>query len=92
MLHKLSKVGYILNHKNEIESITYKEYLQEYGSDETTTPRGVAPRLYVDGNTIMSWGVRGNNLCLYASFKNKRDLFLSVLENNIDNLKEELIA
>jgi len=88
MNYNLSKQGYILDHKGDIESITYKEYLSEFGSDQTTTPRGVAPRLYVDGNTIMSWGVRGNNHRFYASFKNKReatDALYEVWEQNVSN-------
>ncbi len=69
---KTSQNGYVLIN-GKIENYTYYEYLREFGSDETTTPRGIAPRLYVDGNSIMTWGVRGNNHAFYASFKNKRE-------------------
>ena len=87
MNYNLSKQGYILDHYGNIESISYRDYLSEFGSDLTTTPRGVAPRLYVDGNTIYSWGVRGNNHYLYASFKNKREAtnaLYEVWEQNIE--------
>lgn len=88
MLYKLSQSGYILNFKGEIESITYKDYLYEFGSDETTTGNGIAPRIYVDGNSLMSWGVRGNNHHFYASFKNKREATVAlyeILEGNLEN-------
>jgi aspartyl-tRNA synthetase len=71
--YKLSQNGYFLNFKGEVEQITYRDYLQEYGSDETTTPRGIAPRLYVEGNSLMTWGFRGNNNKIFATFKNKRE-------------------
>ena len=31
----------------KIETMTYGEWCKEYGSDETTSPRGVAPRLHI---------------------------------------------
>jgi len=76
---KTSQKGYILLNK-KIENYSYYEYLKEFGSDETTTPRGIAPRLYVDGNSIMTWGVRGNNHAFYASFKNKREATAALYE------------
>jgi hypothetical protein len=32
---------------SEIETMTYGEYLREYFADETTSPRGVEPRLFI---------------------------------------------
>jgi hypothetical protein len=87
MVYNINKKGYILNNRGQIETISYRDYLQEFGSDETTTPRGVAPRLYVEGNAIMTWGVRGNNHAFYASFANKREAMTSIYEiweRNID--------
>jgi hypothetical protein len=88
MLHKLSKQGYILNQEGEIETISYREYLGEFGSDETTTPQGIAPRLFVDGKKLMTWGVRGNNLREYHECNNKREaikLLFEIWENNAYN-------
>lgn len=86
--YKLNQTGYILDHKGQIESLTYREYLERFGSDETTTLIGVAPRLYVNGNTIMSWGVRGNNHHFYASFKNKneaKNALYEIWESNLND-------
>ena len=86
---KLSQTGYILRTSNEvdkIEKLTYRDYLFEFGSNETTTPECVAPRLYVDENSIYTWGVRGNNHRLYATFKNKTEAtntLYEIWENNV---------
>ena len=72
---KTSQKGYVLIN-GKIEKYTYSDFLREFGSDETTTCKGVAPRLYVTGNTLMTWGIRGNNHAFYASFKNKRYAYL----------------
>lgn len=88
MLHLPSKIGFIVDSKLNIESLTYGEYLTTYGSDETTTRNGVAPRLYVDGKKIMTWGVRGNNHAIYQVCKNNREAkkaLLEIWENNIEN-------
>ena len=92
-MENLNKHGYILNDKNGIEKLTYKEYLESYGADETTTPKGVAPRLFIDGCKgawgISSWGVRGNNLHQYsAPFKTKKEaknLLYECFKNYIEN-------
>ena len=76
---KTSQNGYVLIN-GKIENYIYSEFLREFGSDETTTPIGIAPRLYVDGNSIMTWGVRGNNHAFYASFKNKREATATLYE------------
>jgi hypothetical protein len=84
---KTSQKGYILE-RGEIQSTTYLGYLAEYGADETTTGRGVAPRLYVEGNTVMTWGVKGNNHKMYASCKNKTEakfLLYSIWQNNVSD-------
>ena len=88
-MDNLNKKGYILNGKNEIETLTYKDYLSTYGADETTTGKGVGPRLYVEGNTIMTWGVKGNNHKMFATFANKREATNKLWEiweqNAVDN-------
>jgi len=76
---KTSQNGYVLIN-GKIENYTYSGYLREFGSDETTTPRGIAPRLYVDGNSIMTWGCTGNRHAFYASFKNKREATAALYE------------
>lgn len=38
---------YIINHNNEVEEMTYADYLNEFWSDETTSPRGVENRLHI---------------------------------------------
>jgi hypothetical protein len=61
--------------KREVYTTTLKEYLRQYGADETTTPRGIGPRIHIrpkmvdfdgQGNEvykyeIWSWGPSGNN-------------------------------
>lgn len=86
MNHRLTHNGYIINHKGEIENIKYRDYLREFGSDETTTPMGVAPRLYVDGKNIYTWGVRGNNHKLFKMCKNNKeakDILYGIFEDNV---------
>ena len=84
---KTSQKCYVLIN-GEIESIKYSEYLREYGADETTTGRGVAPRLYIDGNTVMTWGVGGNNHKVYSYCKNKTEannLRYSIWQSNVSD-------
>lgn len=38
---------YIINHKEQVEEMTYADYLNEFWSDETTSPRGVENRLHI---------------------------------------------
>ena len=54
-------MGYILNDEGDIERLTYQQYLNDFGTDETTTPRGIGSRLFLDGKTLCTWGVGGNN-------------------------------
>lgn len=81
---KKNQKGYILE-KRKIESLKYSDYLREYGADETTTSRGVEPRLYVEGNTVMTWGV---NHKVYEYCKNKTEakkLLYSIWESNVSD-------
>lgn len=61
---QLEATGFTINGKT-INSTTYRDYLSDYGSDETTSPRGVAPRLHIreveEEYQIWSWGVGGNH-------------------------------
>lgn len=62
----LNQIGYIFNpNSNSIEEISYRDYLRDFGADETTSPRGVEPRIHVrEGEEcweLWSWGVNGNN-------------------------------
>jgi len=38
---------YFINYSNEIESMTYGAFCREFGGDETTSPRGIAPRIHI---------------------------------------------
>jgi hypothetical protein len=67
---QLNQTGYIIEGFRAIE-MTYGDYLGQYWSDETTTPNGVAPRLFIDQidwsdesgyrsvYDLRSWGVNG---------------------------------
>lgn len=71
--YKLGKNGFIFNGFKKVEKLSYSDYLIEYGGDETTTPRGVAPRLFLDERDVMTWGVNGNNLANYRHFDTKKN-------------------
>lgn len=62
---KLETTGYIVVDR-AIEAIRYDDYLIAYGSDETTSPRGVKSRIFMRENEggfeICTWGTGGNNL------------------------------
>lgn len=55
----------------EVEDMSYEDYLNEYGKDETTTPHGIGDRMHIreveddEGNAIewqvWTWGVGGNH-------------------------------
>ena len=42
-----NKLVYFRNDNGEIEQCTYAEFVREFGADETTTPKSVAPRKFV---------------------------------------------
>lgn len=58
---------FIFNSKCEIEKTNLYDFVMSF-ADETTSPRGVEPRLHIrqneDDNTfeVWTWGVRGQNL------------------------------
>lgn len=58
---------FIFNSKTEIEKTNLYDFVMSF-ADETTSPRGVEPRLHIrqneDDNTfeVWTWGVRGQNL------------------------------
>jgi len=73
---QLDTTGFIyVSSERSIESITYRDYLDAYGKDETTTPHGIADRLHIREEVIdidengdevkewqmWSWGVGGNH-------------------------------
>lgn len=51
MKHELYQNGFIIV-ENAIETITYRDYLRQFGGDKTTTPGGIAPRLHIRLNMI----------------------------------------
>lgn len=85
-IEKLNQIGFIVNNNNEIEPLTYRKYLREYAADETTSPRGVEPRLHIrkeDENTfeIWDWGMSGNHPYFYGyTFDNEEDAELFLFE------------
>lgn len=57
-MSKLSQVVYIIEEGRIVESAIRD--LSGY-IDETTTPRGIAPRLHVRSAELWTWGHQGNN-------------------------------
>lgn len=81
---QLEATGYIIiTEILSIESITYRDYLHSYGSDETTSPIGIAPRLHirevnVNGSEapqyqLWTWGINGNNPRLISTHETTED-------------------
>lgn len=75
--NKVFRRGYFnfdsINLKIEVESQSLYHHIME-SCDETTTPRGVAPRLYIvekDENCwhLKTWGVNGNNPAFIQEFE-----------------------
>lgn len=72
----------------KVEVYTIKEYIDEFLRDLTTTPKGVAPRLFVEsivnhGETIWihsTWGAMGNSYKPYVeeTFKTKEEAELAL--------------
>ena len=93
---KLNKPVYFIA-KDGIEKITYKEYLDRWGSDKTTSPRGVQSRIHIRENeengivTYQLWDWRTNGLSAkfikeYEKLEDatlaKYDLFANQIEDN----------
>ncbi len=89
---KLNTNGFIFSSEtNTIQPITYRDYLCEYGKDETTTPHGIGDRMHIrevqddEGNVIewqvWTWGANGNNpRYTGTSFDNAEDADLYYYE------------
>lgn len=80
----------------EVEEGTFKEVIQDYFRDETTSPRGVEPRLHIRQNdegkyTIWTWGVRGNNPREYddREYDNEEDAQTRLWEFWIGNYEKD---
>jgi hypothetical protein len=91
---KFDEKIFIIN-GSEIEEMTYGEYCREYGADETTSPRGIAPRMHIRDKSefgateedaiflfeIWSWGTGGNNPYFTGtSFDNEADADNEIME------------
>lgn len=69
---------YFVNEDLEVEETTEAEFINQ-SIDETTSPRGVEPRLHVreneDDNTfeVWTWGPSGNNAKFIKSFEIKEE-------------------
>lgn len=83
LLHKLETKGFIFYDK-EIDDLTYGEYLYKFGSDETTTPKGVAPRLHIretgESFELWTWGVNGNHPALVSIYDTEKEAYLAICE------------
>lgn len=44
---KWNEKVFVINNNNKPELMTYGEYVREFGGDETTSPRGVEPRIHI---------------------------------------------
>lgn len=51
---------HFINYSNQIESDTLASFLRKYWADETTTPKGVAPRLFVEEVVVADVTLEGN--------------------------------
>lgn len=77
---------YIINYKGEVEEMTYADYLNEFWSDETTSPNGIANRIHIRENEeegtfeTWTWGVNGNHPRFLESFETEEEAEVSILE------------
>lgn len=51
---QLTQKGFIVN-GFEIQEISYADYLREYGADETTSPKGIAPRIHIRERNVLEY-------------------------------------
>lgn len=77
-----NSIVYIVNYYGEPEEITWREFVYIAGADETTTPRGVAPRLFVEGvNVVEDLDYWIEDLNCYMNFNEIMKEFKEVEEN-----------
>jgi hypothetical protein len=84
-----SNVWY-LNHRGEKVETTLADYLNEFWSDETTSPSGVRPRLHIREETdeetgettfeLWTYGVNGNNPRKLETFETEKEAENWILE------------
>lgn len=74
------KQNIFLTEGQKIVTMTYEEYVYQYGSDETTSPLGVTPRLHIRHvgfeptmYQIWSWGIGGNHPRYYGETFNTQE-------------------
>lgn len=87
---QLNATGYVvLTEEKSIEPITYRKYLNKYGQDYCTSPRGVCHRHHIreGGHSdaieyqIWSWGTLGNHPYYTGnSFDNLEDAQLYIYQ------------
>jgi len=69
----------------DIINSTFASYLEEFGSDETTSPNGVEPRRHIrekDGKfQVWSWGVNGNHPYFIEEFDLEKEASLSLYKS-----------
>jgi hypothetical protein len=83
---------------NEVEEITFGSLVREF-ADETTSPNGVAPRFFYDGNEeegydANTWGVGGNNRrdldIHFDTEEEAEEWLLNTFEHDMDNSSESV--
>jgi len=81
-IKELDKIVYWVSPEGEIEQGTFRSLVEQY-IDETTTPRGVAPRYHRRGREIWSWGPGGNFPHRAAIFDSEEEAEIGLWANHI---------
>src|ERR1035437_5464752 len=83
---------------NEVEEMTFGSLVREF-ADETTSPNGVAPRFFYDGNEeegydAYTWGVGGNNRrdlnIHFTTEEEAEEWLLNTFEHDMENSSENV--
>lgn len=87
----MEKIYYIENGKL-VES-TLKDYINQYGTDWCTSPRGCIHRYFVEkvNNNewgLYSWGVLGNNKYLVDTYKNEEEAEKALWDTKVRHLNK----
>ena len=98
MKYNPEQTVYWLNFDDEIEAISYGDLVRQY-ADETTSPRGVEPRYFVEYNPnpepeegsweLWTWGVGGNHPRLINSYTSEEEANLELLEMFENHMHEQ---
>jgi hypothetical protein len=87
-----SRIVYTLaNDLSGIEEHDLESLSREY-ADETTTPQGVAPRMYVEDNELRTWGCGGNNEALVEQFETSEQAEHALMLSYLYDLEHDVNA